>query len=86
MTGSNLKTTETKTIAIPCPDCGGSGADYCGSFFSGPCLRCQGTGKITRDDPIVLRPQPEPGDRGRQAVRQLVKVRPSSPKQKKKRR
>jgi len=80
-------TTTTTTNKRPCPECQGTGSEYCGSFYSGPCLACQGTGIAgENDDPIVLRPPPEPGDRGRQAVRQLVKVRPSPQPKKKKRR
>lgn len=31
---------------MKCQACGGSGAEYVGPFFSGPCLRCGGAGEI----------------------------------------
>jgi len=31
---------------MKCQACGGSGVEYVGPFFSGPCLRCRGAGEI----------------------------------------
>lgn len=46
MTGSKKK---TKTAILPCPECLGTGSEYVGPFYSGPCLRCGGEGTIPRD-------------------------------------
>ena len=31
---------------MKCPACRGTGSEYVGPFFSGPCLKCCGTGEI----------------------------------------